>query len=26
MVDPDLDAELDPHLQDRPMIEPVGQG
>ena len=26
MVDPDLDAEPDPPLQDRPMIEPVGRG
>ena len=26
MVDADLDAEPDPPLQDRPMIEPVGRG
>jgi len=26
MVDLDLDAEPDPPLQDRPMIEPVGRG
>jgi len=26
MVDSNLDAEPDPPLQDRPMIEPVGRG
>ena len=26
MIDPDLDAEHDPPLQDRLMIEPVGRG